>query len=407
MSNAGNDYEQLLALRHAIQLRRSLRDDGVAPAPVRTDYPQRAADQQLLVASLEAIGSAADEVVRSFYAQLFLGRPYLRGLFPASLDTRSDRLFAALLKLAEQLDRIDELVPVLEQLGRDHRKYGVRPSHHDAVRQAMVGALRDHAGRSWRPEYEAAWNRAYDFAARVMNSADAASTDPPYWQAQVIDHERRYADIAVLRLRTDHPYPYRAGQYATVEVPAQPRLWRPYSLATAPRPDGVLELHVRAHELGQVSTELVERAAVGDLMRLGPAMGRAVLDPAGGADLLVVAGGTGLSPCRAVVEQVLATQPRRRVHLIFGARRTAELYDLPALTELADHYPRLTLRPVVTDDPDFGGPTEQIPDVITDDGPWRDREVYFSGPPGLVRTLDRLFTRLGIPAGRTHHDPAD
>src|SRR4051794_10041447 len=156
MSNAGNDYEQLLALRHAIQLRRSLRDDGVAPAPVRlTDYPQRAADQQLLVASLEAIGSAADEVVRSFYAQLFLGRPYLRGLFPASLDTRSDRLFAALLRLAEQLDRIDDLVPVLEQLGRDHRKYGVRPSHHDAVRQAMVGALRDHAGRSWRPEDEA------------------------------------------------------------------------------------------------------------------------------------------------------------------------------------------------------------------------------------------------------------
>jgi NAD(P)H-flavin reductase len=408
MSNAGNDYEQLLALRHAIQLRRSLRDDGVAPAPAGpTDYPERVADQALLVGSLEAIGSAADEVVRSFYAQLFLGRPYLRGLFPASLDTRSDRLFAALIGLAERLDQVDELVPVLAQLGRDHRKYGVRPSHHDAVRQAMVGALREHAGRSWRPEYETAWNRAYDFAARVMMAADAASTDPPYWQALVIDHQRRYADIAVLRLRTDHPYPYRAGQFATVEVPAQPRLWRPYSLAGAPRPDGVLELHVRAHELGQVSTELVERATVGDQLRLGPAMGRAVLDPTGGADLLVVAGGTGLSPCKAVVEDVLARQPARRVHLIFGARRTPELYDLPALTELAERYPRLTLRPVVTDDPDYGGPTEQLPDVIADDGPWHDREVYFSGPPGLVRTLDRLFTRLGVPADRVHHDPVD
>jgi NAD(P)H-flavin reductase/hemoglobin-like flavoprotein len=408
MSNAGSDYEQLLALRHAIQLRRSLRDDGVAPAPARpTGYPERLTDQELMVESLEAIGSAADEVVRSFYAQLFLGRPYLRGLFPASLDTRSDRLFSALLKLAEQLDRVEDLVPVLEQLGRDHRKYGVRPSHHDAVRQAMVGALREHAGTSWRPEYETAWNRAYDFAARVMMAADAGSTDPPYWQAVVVDHQRRYADIAVLRLRTDHPYPYRAGQYATVEVAAQPRLWRPYSLAGAPRPDGVLELHVRAHELGQVSTALVERTTVGDPLRLGPAMGRAVLDPAGTADLLVVAGGTGLSPCKAVIEQVLAAQPARRVHLIFGARRTAELYDLPALTELAGRYPRLTLRPVVTDDPDFGGPTEQLPDVVADGGPWEDREVYFCGPPGLVRALDRLFTRLGVPPERVHHDPVD
>lgn len=408
MSNAGSDYEQLLALRHAIQLRRSLRDDGVsrAPAPPRpTGYPERLSDQELLVASLEAIGSAADEVVRSFYAQLFLGRPYLRGLFPASLDTRSDRLFSALLKLAEQLDRVEELVPALEQLGRDHRKYGVRPSHHDAVRQAMVGALREHAGTAWRPEYEAAWNRAYDFAARIMMNADAASTEPPYWQAQVFDHQRRYADIAVLRLRTDHPYPYRAGQYTTVEVPALPRLWRSYSLANAPRPDGLLELHVRGHELGQVSTELVERTAPGDVLRLGPPMGRAVLDPRGTADLLVVAGGTGLSPCKAVVEQVLASQPNRAVLLVFGVRRAAELYDMPALTELTARYPRLTLRPVVTDDPDYGGPTERLPDVVVDDGPWPDREVYFSGPPGLVRTLNRLFTRLGVPPQRIHHDP--
>jgi NAD(P)H-flavin reductase len=136
-------------------------------------------------------------------------------------------------------------------------------------------------------------------------------------------------------------------------------------------------------------------------------MGRAVLDPAGTADLLVVAGGTGLSPCKAVVEQVLASQPNRAVRLVFGVRRTAELYDLPALTELAGRYPRLALRPVVTDDPDFGGPTERLPDAVLDEGPWPDREVYFSGPPGLVRTLDRLLTRLGVPPDRIHFDPPD
>lgn len=405
----GKDYEQLLALHHAMQLRRSLRDGSpmAAPAPRRpTEYRERLADQRLLVASLEAVTSSADEVVRSFYAQLFLGRPYLRNLFPAGLRADSDRLFSALIGLAEALEKIHELVPVLEQLGRDHRKYGIRPAHYDAVRQALIGALEEHAGANWRPEYAAAWTRAYDYAAGVMQSAEAASTDPPYWQGTIVTHERRYPDIAVLRIRTDVPYRYRAGQYATVEVPNQPRVWRPYSMATAPRPDGVLEFHVRAHELGQVSTELVHRARVGDTLRLGPPMGTAVVDTDEERPLLVVAGGTGLAPCRAVVEQVLTTQPGRPVQLVFAVRHTQELYDLPTLAALAERYRSLTLVPVVTEDPDFPGVKGEVPDLIAQSGPWHAHEVYLSGPPGLVHALDRVMRRMSVPPTQVHHDPA-
>lgn len=405
----GNDYEQLLALHHAMQLRRSLRDGSpmTPPAPRRpTEYRERRGDQQLLVSSLEAIGSSADEVVRSFYARLFDGRPYLRNLFPAGLRVDSDRLFSALIGLAEALEKIHDLVPVLEQLGRDHRKYGIRPAHYDAVRQALIGALEEHAGPSWRPAYTAAWTRAYDYAAGVMQSAEAASTDPPYWQGTVVHHERRYADIAVLRVRPDVPYRYRAGQYATVEVPALPRVWRSYSMATAPRPDGVLEFHVRAHEQGQVSQELVGRTRVGDTLRLGPPMGRAVLDPDGDRPLLVIAGGTGLAPCRAVVEQVLTAQTGRPVQLVFAVRHTQELYDLPTLATLAERYRALTLVPVVTEDADFPGVKGNVPELIAQSGPWHAHEVYVSGPPGLVHALDRVLARLDVPAAQVHHDPA-
>ncbi len=408
MSDAGKDYEQLLALHHAMQLRRSLRDDGPrAPKAQRrpTDYPQRLTDQALLVDSLEAIGSAADEVVREFYAQLFTGRPYLRGLFPADLSPLTDRLFSALIGLAEALDNLPQLTPVLQQLGRDHRKYGLRPAHYDAVRDALVGALAAHAGPAWRTEYGEAWTRAYDMAAAIMQEAEAASTDPPFWQGTVVAHEIRYHDIAVIGVRTDVAYRYRAGQYATLEVPQLPHTWRPYSPANMPRADGLLEFHVRALGAGQVSNALVRDTGVGDQLRLGAPMGSAVVDPTGTAPLLCIAGGTGLAPCRAVVEQVLTTQPGRPVQLFFGARHIAELYDLPTLATLSERYPALTLVPVVTEEAGFPGVHGPLPEVVAAGGPWAQHEVYLCGPPGLVTALDATLSRLGVPAGAVHHDP--
>jgi NAD(P)H-flavin reductase/hemoglobin-like flavoprotein len=405
-TDANSEYEQLLALHHAMQLRRSLRDDGPAPArrrPMR--YPERIEDQALLVASLEAIVSPADEVVRSFYAKLFLGRAYLRGMFPPGLRAGSDRLFSALIGLADQLDRLDEMVPALEQLGRDHRKYGIRPAHYDAVRDAMIGALREHAGDGWRPEHEAAWRRAYGFAAGVMQAAEAVSTDPPYWQGTVVGHERRHQTIAVLRVRTDVPYEYRAGQYATVESPAAPRVWRQYSMATPPRSDGILEFHVRAVEFGRVSLGLVRDTGVGDQIRLGPPMGTAVLGEPAGRPLLVVAGGTGLAPCRAVTEEVLATQPGRPVQLVVGVRHTNEFYDMPALHALAERYRELALLPAVSDDPGFTGPRGALPDLIAASGPWNDHEIYACGPPGMVHALDRVLRDMKVPPEAIHHDP--
>ncbi|MGA8116421.1 MAG: globin domain-containing protein [Actinocatenispora sp.] len=408
MNDQGKDYDQLLALHHAMQLRRSLRDDGPR-APRRrnrpTEYPQRRDDQALMVESLEAIGAAADEVVRAFYAHLFTDRPFLRNMFPADLHPDTDRLFNALIGLAEALDDLRHLVPILEQLGRDHRKYGLRPAHYDAVRDALVTSLSTHGGPDWRVEYEEAWTRAYDFAAGIMQAAETASTDPPFWQGTVVEHELRYHDIAVLRVRTDVPYRYRAGQYTTVELPQLPRVWRPYSMATAPRPDGLLEFHVRAIKGGGISSVLVHDTRAGDPLRLGAPRGTAVLETTGTAGVLCVAGGTGLAPCRAVVEQVLTTQPGRPVQLVFGVRHVAELYDLPILSQLANHYPALTLVPVVTEEEDFPGLQGQLPELITASGPWDDHEVYVCGPPGMVGAVDRTLRRMGVPSDVVHHDP--
>jgi NAD(P)H-flavin reductase len=233
---------------------------------------------------------------------------------------------------------------------------------------------------------------------------ESADREPAWWKAEIIHHERRMDDIAVIRLRTDREYPYIAGQYAAVETPYRPQSWRTYSMARAPSPDGELELHVRAVGAGWVSGPLVWRAGVGDLLRIGAATGEMVVDQSSERDLLLIAGGTGLAPLKAVVEDMARWNTSRRVHLFFGARREDELYDLPALDRLAARHRWLTVLPVVSDDQYYHGLKGLLPGVVAQQGPWDAHDALVCGPPAMVRATVNRLHELGVPPDRIRYD---
>ena len=230
----------------------------------------------LIDESLRLLSDRADIVVSHFYAMLFAEAPHLRALFPAAMDVQRDRLFRALGGITRTFGEPDRLLPLLAQLGRDHRRYGVRAEHYDVFGRALVAALRYHAKDVWVPELEDAWNKALAVIADAMQAGarEAATREPAWWKGEIVGHERRADDIAVLVVRPDRPYDYVPGQFATVETPYRPRSWRTYSMATAPSPDGLLEFHVRAVGAGWVSGPLVWRAQVGDVVRIGAPAGR-------------------------------------------------------------------------------------------------------------------------------------
>jgi NAD(P)H-flavin reductase len=237
-------------------------------------------------------------------------------------------------------------------------------------------------------------------------AAAEAEAAPPWWCATVVGHELRHPDIAVLRIRPHQPYPYRSGQFTTVEPPHLPRMWRPYSMATAPGDDGVLEFHVRAVPDGTVSGTLVHKTAIGDELRIGPPIGTSVLDPDSRRDLLLVSGGTGLAPLKALVAELAqaSRRDRRWVRWFIGARQSGDLYDVGSLRQMAATYPWLSIMFVVSDDGSYPGEQGLVTDVFCRYGDWRDHDVYLAGPPGMVRaSLDRLG-RLGVPRERIRWD---
>lgn len=357
-------------------------------------------------ASFALVEPRIEDVGRHFYGTLFSRAPETRDLFPVNMEVQRSRLLRALVHVVQMVDEPGELVPFLQQLGRDHRKFGVLSEHYDAVGNALLSAVAHHAGTAWTPDVQAAWHDAYAMVASAMRDAAAAERGPASWLGRVVGHERLGWDLARITVRTSDPIPYRAGQYVSVETPQRPRLWRYLSPANAPREDGVLEFHVRAVQSGWVSRAIVAHSRLGDTWRIGPPMGRLGIDPASPRELLMVAGGTGMAPIKALLESLAGQEGRPRTQLFVGGRTWDDLYDFPALRRMSYSNPWLDVVPVVeSGDEDSGAERGTLADVVTRYGAWADHDVLVCGSPSMIRaTVSRMLV-AGTPLDRIRYDP--
>ena len=136
---------------------------------------------RLIEETWHAVTPMADQAASMFYDRLFEIDPDLRKLF-ARVDLASQRkkLVQAISTVVGSLDRLEQVVPHLEQLGRNHATYGVEDAHYDTVGAALLWTLEKGLGDRWAPEVEAAWVAAYTLIANTMrNAARSDCKDAP------------------------------------------------------------------------------------------------------------------------------------------------------------------------------------------------------------------------------------
>jgi NAD(P)H-flavin reductase/hemoglobin-like flavoprotein len=361
---------------------------------------------EIIRSSFDLVAPEAEALGRHFYAVLFSAAPETRDLFPVNMEVQRSRLLRALVHVVQMVDQPDELVPFLEQLGRDHRKFGVITQHYDAVGAALLGTIEHFAGDAFTPQVKGAWTEAYGIVAGAMRTAAAAERGPASWLGRVLDHRRLGWDLARITVQTSEPIPYRAGQYVSVETPQRPRLWRYLSPANAPRRDGILEFHIRAVGSGWVSRALVAHSRIGDTWRIGPPMGRMSVEPDAANPMLMVAGGTGMAPIKSVLEDFAQRPSAPRTQLFLGGRTWDDLYDFDVLRKLSYDNDWLNVVPVVEREDDRGGAERgTLADVVTRYGAWADHDVLVCGSPAMIRaTVSRMLV-AGTPLDRIRYDP--
>ena len=198
---------------------------------------------------------------------------------------------------------------------------------------------------------------------------------------------------------------HRAGQHVDVRLTAEDgyQAQRSYSIASGPEDDNLV-LTVERLEDGEVSPYLVDELKAGDELELrGPIGGYFVWDQSTGGPLLLIAGGSGVVPFRAMLRHRVAVGAETAVRVLYSARSLDEvLYreEFLALGSDEDIGVRLALTRAWPDS--WQGHRGRITPELLRDVSWPAEErplIYICGPTAFVEAIAGQLVAIG-------HDPS-
>jgi len=222
--------------------------------------------------------------------------------------------------------------------------------------------------------------------------------------------ERLAPDVMAvfLRLPAVEELHYRAGQYLDVMLSEGRR--RSFSIASAPADGRLLELHVRRASTTGFTAQLFDSLRPGALLRIEGPLGQFWLRAESPRPALMVGGGTGYAPLRAMLRQLVATGDRRPVTLYWGARDADGLYEHEWLRALERdrpgfHYVPVLSSPSAQDATMRAGLVHEA--VLADHQALSGFDVYASGPPAMIEAIRARSVVAGLPREQLHFDSFD
>jgi ferredoxin-NADP reductase len=226
----------------------------------------------------------------------------------------------------------------------------------------------------------------------------------PTWSStevrgRVVDVRHGTPDSVTLTIRPNGNWTgFEAGQFTqlTVEIDGV-RHTRCYSMATSHTEAGAFELTVKAHPQGTVSRYLKDHAAVGLVVGLAPASGSFTLPAVRPDRLLLISGGSGITPVMAMLRTLCAEGHPGQVTFVHYATTEADMIYRDDLAAIEAAHPTVRLVRIFTDAPGTGDldgflSVEQL-DAI--DPAWRTTPAYVCGPAPLMDGARGLYADAG------------
>ena len=208
-------------------------------------------------------------------------------------------------------------------------------------------------------------------------------------------------DIRILRLQPSVPYHYEAGQYA--ELTFEGFDPRPFSIANAPGAT-YLEFHIRG--VGQGARAYAARELrVGDTVMISPSMGQCTYVAGCSKPILAIAGGIGLAPIKALLEEAIHHGHEAPIYLYFGGRIESDLYMRDDIATLGAAHHDFTLVMALSAEKNSQYRSGMIADVVLEDfddlNPFR---IYIGGPPAMIEASVPGLLAAGADLSCIHSD---
>lgn len=220
--------------------------------------------------------------------------------------------------------------------------------------------------------------------------------------------ERLAPDVMALwlKLPANERLQFLAGQY--IEFILKDGGRRAFSLANAPHGDDTLEVHVRLIPGGQFTGHVFEGMKEKDILRFEGPLGSFFLREDSAKPVILLAGGTGFAPVKALVEHAIHSKTDRPIHVYWGSKDKAGLYlpDLPA--QWAAEHANIQFVPVLSEpapNDGWAGRTGLVHKAVLEDfADLSGFQVYACGAPPMIAAAQQDFAAAGLPDGEFFAD---
>lgn len=125
----------------------------------------------LVQSSFRMLQPMEDTAARLFYERLFEIDPSTAALFKDDMASQGRKFMQVLAVSVGGLSNMETIVPMVQQLGVRHVRYGVRPEHFDSVRRSLLWTLALILQDAYTDDVRAAWATAYAMIAGIMKEA--------------------------------------------------------------------------------------------------------------------------------------------------------------------------------------------------------------------------------------------
>jgi stearoyl-CoA 9-desaturase NADPH oxidoreductase len=212
-------------------------------------------------------------------------------------------------------------------------------------------------------------------------------------RAEVLGVRRQTARSVTLTLRPNAAWEgFRAGQFVRVGVEIDGvRRTRTYSPGSSQhRSDGMVELTVTEHPGGLVSPRLRRAVATGTVVHLGPAQGDFTLPEVRPDRLVLISGGSGITPVLSMLRTLCDEGHDGQVVFVHYARTAADWLYRPEVEALAARHPGLRVRYVATREGGAHIDAASVRALLGGDDPCA-VDVAVCGPPSLIDAVRGIW----------------
>jgi glycine betaine catabolism B len=227
-------------------------------------------------------------------------------------------------------------------------------------------------------------------------------------QLKILDVIQRIPEVRTLRFERPASFDFKPGQFVLLSVPINGVLEkRAYSIASSPTEQGILDVTLKRVEGGKCSPVFYDQKP-GTLMEVKGPYGLFTFDKTHMENMVLIAGGTGVTPMRSIIKFIADTKMVARVSLIEGARRPQELIYHDEFEEIHKDNPDIGIYFTVNSPEGEYWPWHQghitidfIKESVHD---LLGATYYLCGPGKMVENLMHDLEHVGVNPSQIHTD---